>query len=189
MVDLIIDHEMSQYDFLIKKKGISKLNKVKESILLLFNLNTTGVAFKSRIHGDFTYRNLRLDGENIFFIDFERSAFDFPEFDLINFILDFDIHNSDSQSYEAYVDYLVDVYIEKKYIKILEKLELNNIFKSKNIDNFHFIYIKYLIRQISIITNVSYYEKSVDIEKIYKSIINRIENHILTNKRIRNDCR
>jgi thiamine kinase-like enzyme len=173
-VELYKVDEMNQYDFLIDKGNRDAFNKVKNNLTSLYKLKDSLTVCKARIHGDITYRNILVNNQKLFFIDFERASFDFPEFDYLNFILDFHFHSTPKTSYRNYIDYLVDIYIDKNFLHIFSMLEEDNNFKSKNPDNIQLIYLKYLIRQVAIVTNVSYYEKYIDINSIYKSINNKI---------------
>ena len=59
---------------------------------------------------------------------------------------------------------------------IFEMLQSNGDLQLINIDNLQFVYLKYLIRQISIVTNVSYYHGGVEIRSIYRSINKKLNN-------------
>ncbi len=184
-VKINIINEMSQYDFLIEKENIKAFDDVRSNLISVFNLNNYKHVYKAKIHGDVTYRNILKSNKDIYFIDFERAAFDFPEFDYLNFILDFNVHSTVKTSYRDYIDYLVDMYIDESFLNIFNMLAKSGNFKSKNSDSLHLIYLKYLIRQISIITNVSNYQRDVRIDLIYTSINQKIE---LKNKDKYNDA-
>ena len=90
-------------------------------------------------------------------------------------MLDLSVHQSGKATYMYYIDYLIDVYLNKQYIDIFSDL---HDMKNPNLYNFHnqeFVYLKFLIRQICIVTNVSYYCKGVNIEFIYDSILDKLD--------------
>jgi len=175
-VNINIIDEINQYDFLVRKKDIFGFNKVKDSLFSMCDFDKYKPACKARIHGDVTHRNILKKNQEIYFIDFERAGFEFPEFDFINFVLDFNMHNKRDTSYKSYICYLLKVYLEKEYISIFDQLRTYKLFKSKNPEILSLIYLKYLLRQIAIVTNVSYYERGIDIDSIYSFINKKIGN-------------
>jgi len=167
--------EINQYDFLVDEGNLSTFNEIKKKLLFLYKLKDEVIVTKAQIHGDITYRNILVNNQKLIFIDFERASFDFPEFDYLNFILDFNVHASKKTSYRNYIDYLVRIYIENFFLNIFKGLEESNNFQSENTGILKLIYLKYLIRQIAIVTNVSNYQRDVDIDLIYTSISQMIK--------------
>tara|TARA_B100000959_G_scaffold286462_1_gene365209 strand:+ start:5074 stop:6045 length:972 start_codon:yes stop_codon:yes gene_type:complete len=171
----IFSEEINEYDFLIEDHHRYSLDKVKAKICTLYSGSSQAELYKTKIHGDVTYRNILQRDGKIYFIDFERSGIDFPEYDSLNFMLDLSVHQSGKATYMYYIDYLIDVYLNKQYIDIFSDL---HDMKNPNLYNFHnqeFVYLKFLIRQICIVTNVSYYCKGVNIEFIYDSILDKLD--------------
>lgn len=77
----------------------------------------------SKIHGDFTYRNiLLLENKDIFLFDFDRSVTSFPEFDYISYVVDRKLRETGEIKYEA----LFKVILE---LCILEKPQINGFYE------------------------------------------------------------
>ena len=175
-VKVSFNNDLNQYDFLISKNDFNKFEEIKHKFLSSLSLTNNCYFFKSCIHGDATYRNILSSNGELSFIDFERAAFDFPEIDYLNFILDLNFHKTKHTSYKNYIDYLYTIYSNEEYLAIFKSLEMNNHFKLINFSNIRYIYLKYLIRQLAIVTNVSYYHRGVYIKSIYKSLNKKLNN-------------
>ena len=175
-IKLVYNEDLNQYDFLVSKIHYKDFNIIKQKLLLAHPNKSSSYVYKTEIHGDVTYRNILLNNNDLSLIDFERSAFDFPEIDFLNFILDLNFHNKSHTSYKNYIDYLLTIYNNEEYIEIFKNLETSKNFKVINYDNLRFVYLKFLIRQLAIVTNVSYYHKGVQIKAIFKSLNNKLDN-------------
>lgn len=175
-IELAYKEDLNQYDFLVSKIHYKDFNKIKQKLLLAHPNKSSCYVYKTEIHGDVTYRNILSNNNDLSLIDFERSAFDFPEIDFINFILDLNFHNKSHTSYKNYIDYLLTIYNNEEYIEIFKKLEISKNFKLINFESLRFVYLKFLIRQLAIVTNVSYYHRGVQIKAIFKSFNNKLDN-------------
>jgi tRNA A-37 threonylcarbamoyl transferase component Bud32 len=171
----IFSEEINEYDFLIEDHHRHLLDNVKSKFNTLYSGSSQAQLYKSKIHGDVTYRNILHHDENLYFIDFERSRVDFPEFDSLNFMIDLTVHQSGNASYMSYIDYLIDVYLSKQYVKVFSDFHDMKNPNLYNVNNQEFVYLKFLIRQICIVTNVSYYCKGINIELIYDSILDKLD--------------
>ena len=175
-IELTYKEDINQYDFLVSKIHYKDFNKIKQKLLLAHPNKISCYVYKTEIHGDVTYRNILSNNNDLSLIDFERSAFDFPEIDFINFILDLNFHNKSHTSYKNYIDYLLTIYNNEEYIEIFKKLEKSKNFKLINFESLRFVYLKFLIRQLAIVTNVSYYHRGVQIKAIFKSLNDKLDN-------------
>jgi hypothetical protein len=175
-IKLSYKKDLNQYDFLVGRIHFKDFNKIKHKLLLDLPKKSSSYVYKTQIHGDVTYRNVLSNNNNFSLIDFERSAFDFPEIDFLNFILDLNFHKKQHTSYKNYIDYLHTIYNNEEYLNIFKKLEKSKNFKLINFDNLRFVYLKFLIRQLAIVTNVSYYHKGVQIKSIFNSLNSKLNN-------------
>lgn len=119
-----IKKELSIYENLIKnypEKWKEKLEKIKKIIIQKndFGSKKNIKAVKTYIHGDLTFKNILLNKNNFYFIDFDRSGINFAEFDIWLFKLHYLTYKYD-YSYKGFLNYILN-FINNKII--IEELE------------------------------------------------------------------
>lgn len=122
--------ELNSFDNLIKyypKIWEEKINLIKKIIFEKNKKNNFCQIFKTKIHGDLTYKNILLYNNQFYFIDWDRSRTSFPEFDIWLFKIHSLIYKKGKPSYELLVDYIFKLIRKEINVK-----ELNYFYDSKN---------------------------------------------------------
>ena len=65
-----------------------------------------------KIHGDLTFRNILVAGNQLHFIDFEQTECSLPEFDYLTLRLDWEVYQSQRVTYEKYFKFLIGYFEE-----------------------------------------------------------------------------
>ena len=106
-----------------------KLTRLKEILIKKWHSDGRIKAARTYIHGDLTFRNVLVDGNRILFFDFDRSAIDFPEFDVPLFYFDQRTHQNRIASYDVYFDYIMQFIRGETDVKFLEDFyKINPVF-------------------------------------------------------------
>jgi len=174
-----INDILDNYDYLLMdfpQKWIDRLFLIKyniKNIIASFNTDTHFEVVYTKIHGDFTFRNILLNSR-IEFIDFDRSELNFPEIDLFLFLNILKTYKQcENPKYNLLFDNIF-VFIDKKTIcpQIDHFYELNKVFcKNKKI----LPIIKYCFfyrTLIYIILNFRFYDPEVEaiLDKCFSKI-------------------
>lgn len=113
------------------------LFKTALSNKLIANLSSCQFEFLcANIHGDLTFKNLWIDGQNVRFIDFDRSEFGLPEFDVYLFLSHLYFYKSKSEStFIKFSNFAAKFLNSDKFYQLVELFySLNPVFKIN--DNF-----------------------------------------------------
>ena len=176
-----INDIMDNYDSLLidcPQKWIARLFVIKYNIknkIASFNTDTHFEVIYTKIHGDFTFRNI-LVNSRIEFIDFDRSEFNFPEIDLFLFLNILQTYKQCKKpNYNLLFDNIFDFILKNTVCNQVEKFyELNKAFRANKKILPIIKYCFFYRTLIHVILNFRFYDPEPD--AILEKCLNKIKN-------------